>query len=147
MFSKKIKITYFDLRKKDNKKIKKLFSEILQKKNINHKVIDTFSNNYKYSYNKKKIAKFKKYKTISVFGLGGSSLCIKAIYDFLRFKIRKKVYFYDNLDVEVPKIDKNKNLDIVISKSGSTLETIVNQNILRILRKFSRSDVSFCLLY
>ena len=129
MFSKKIKITYFDLRKKDNKKIKKLFSEILQKKNINHKVIDTFSNNYKYSYNKKKIAKFKKYKTISVFGLGGSSLCIKAIYDFLRFKIRKKVYFYDNLDVEVPKIDKNKNLDIVISKSGSTLETIVNQNI------------------
>ena len=129
MFSKKIKITYFDLRKKDNKKIKKLFSEILQKKNISHKVIDTFSNNYKYSYNKKKIAKFKKYKTISVFGLGGSSLCIKAIYDFLRFKIRKKVYFYDNLDVEVPKIDKNKNLDIVISKSGSTLETIVNQNI------------------
>jgi len=47
----------------------------------------------------------------------------------LRFKIRKKVYFYDNLDVAVPKIVKSKNLDIVISKSGSTLETIVNQNI------------------
>ena len=56
-------------------------------------------------------------------------MCIKAIYDFLRFKIRKKVYFYDNLDVAVPKIVKNKNLDIIISKSGSTLETIVNQNI------------------
>ena len=56
-------------------------------------------------------------------------MCIKAIYDFLRFKIKKKVYFYDNLDVEVPKIVKNKNLDIIISKSGSTLETIVNQNI------------------
>ena len=56
-------------------------------------------------------------------------MCIKAIYDFLRFKIKKKVYFYDNLDVAVPKIVKNKNLDIVISKSGSTLETIVNQNI------------------
>ena len=99
MFSKKIKITCFNLKKKNNKKIKRLFSEILQKKNSTYKVIDTFSNNYQYSYNKKKITKFKKYKTISIFGLGGSSLCIKAIYDFLRFKIKKKVYFYDNLDV------------------------------------------------
>ena len=62
MFSKKIKITCFDLKKKNNKKIKRLFSEILQKKKLNYKVIDTFSNNYQYSYNKKKIAKFKKYK-------------------------------------------------------------------------------------
>ena len=129
MFTKKIEISCFIKKKKNNKKIKKLFSEIIQKKNFNHNIINTFSNNYQYSYNKKKISKFKKYKTISIFGLGGSSLCIKAIYDFLRFKIRKKVYFYDNLDVTVPKIVKNKNLDIVISKSGSTLETIVNQNI------------------
>ena len=56
-------------------------------------------------------------------------MCIKAIYDFLRFKIRKKAFFYDNLDVVIPKTNKNKNLDIIISKSGSTLETIVNQNI------------------
>ena len=129
MFSKKIKITCFDSQKKNNKKIERLFSEILQKKKLSYKVIDTFSNNYQYSYDKKKISKFKKYKTISVFGLGGSSLCIKAIYDFLKFKIKKKVYFYDNLDVTVPKIVKNKNLDIIISKSGTTLETIVNQNI------------------
>ena len=129
MFSKKIKITCFDSQQKNNKKIERLFSEILQKKKLSYKVIDTFSNNYQYSYDKKKISKFKKYKTISVFGLGGSSLCIRAIYDFLKFKIKKKVYFYDNLDVEVPKIVKNKNLDIIISKSGTTLETIVNQNI------------------
>tara|TARA_Y100000768_G_scaffold375067_1_gene345485 strand:+ start:872 stop:2032 length:1161 start_codon:yes stop_codon:yes gene_type:complete len=129
MFSKKIKITCFDLKKKNNYKTKRILSEILQKKNSKYKIINTFSNNYKYAYNKKNLIKFKKYKTISIFGLGGSSLCIKAIYDFLRFKIRKKVYFYDNLDVAPPKIIKNRNLDIVISKSGSTLETIVNQNI------------------
>ena len=129
MFSKKIKITSFDLKKKNNKKIKRLFSEILQRKNPNYKIVDTFSKNYQYSFNKKKIAKFNKYKAISIFGLGGSSLCIKAIYDFLRSKIKKKVYFYDNLDVTVPKIVKDKNLDIIISKSGSTLETIVNENI------------------
>jgi len=129
MFSKKIKISCFNLKKKNNKNIKNFFFEILQKKEPSYRVIHTFSNKYQYSYNKKKISKFKKYKSISIFGLGGSSLCIKAIYDFLGFKIRKKVYFYDNLDVAVPKIVKNKNLDIIISKSGSTLETIVNQNI------------------
>jgi len=137
MFSKKIKITCFNSKKNNNKKIKRLFSEILQKKDPNCKVIDTFSNNYHYTYTKKKINEFKKYKTISVFGLGGSSLCIKAIYDFLRFKIRKKAYFYDNLDTTVPKVIKNKNLDIIISKSGSTLETIINQNI------FSKSKKLF----
>ena len=129
MFSKKIKINCFDLKKRNNKKIKKLFSEILQKKDPAYKVIDTFSSKYQYSYDKKKILKLRKYKSISIFGLGGSSLCIKAIYDFLKLKIRKKVYFYDNLDVAIPKTRKNKNLDIIISKSGSTLETIVNQNI------------------
>mgnify|MGYP001317192693 CR=1 FL=1 len=129
MFSKKINITSFNLKKKNDNKIKKILFKILQKKDQNYKIIDTFSNSYQYSYNKKKISKFKKYKTISIFGLGGSSLCIKAIYDFLRFKIKKKAYFYDNLDVVIPKIIRNRNLDIIISKSGSTLETIVNQNI------------------
>ena len=137
MFSKKIKISCFDLKKKNNKKLKRLFSEILQKKDPAYKVIDTFSNKYQFSYDKKKINRLRKYKSISVFGLGGSSLCIKAIYDFLKFKVRKKVYFYDNLDVSIPKTLKNKNLDIIISKSGSTLETIVNQNI------FSKSKKLF----
>ena len=129
MFSKKIKISCFNQKKKNNKKIKKIFNEILLKKNSSFKVINSFSKDYRYSYNKKNLSKFKKYKTISIYGLGGSSLCIKSIYDFLKFKIKKKVYFFDNLNVKIPKIAKNKNLDIVISKSGSTLETIVNQNI------------------
>ena len=89
MFSKKIKITCFNLKKRNNQKVKKFFYEILQKKSSSYKIINTFSNNYQYSYNKKKITRFKKYKSISIFGLGGSSLCIKAIYDFLRFKIKK----------------------------------------------------------
>jgi len=137
MFSKKIKISCFNLKNKKDKKIKNIFYKILQKNDPDYKVIDTFSNNYNYSFNRKKITKYKKYKVLSIFGLGGSSLCIKAIYDFLKFKIKKKVYFYDNLGVTVPKIAQKKNLDIVISKSGSTLETIVNQNI------FSKSKKLF----
>ncbi len=137
MFSKKIKISCFNLKKKKNKKIKNIFHKILQKNDSSYKVIDTFSNNYNYSFNTKKITKYKKYKVLSIFGLGGSSLCIKAIYDFFKFKIKKKIYFYDNLGVTIPKIAQKKNLDIVISKSGSTLETIVNQNI------FSKSKKIF----
>ena len=104
MFSKKVKISCFNQKKKNNKNIKKLFFEILQKRKKDYKVIDTFSNKYRYSYNQKKISKYKKYKTICIFGLGGSSLCIRAIYDFLRFKIKKKVYFYDNLNIKNSKI-------------------------------------------
>ena len=54
MFSKKLKISCFDSKKKNNRKIKRLFSEILQKKKLGFKVIDTFSNKYQYSYDKKK---------------------------------------------------------------------------------------------
>ena len=62
MFSKKIKITCFNSKKRNNQKIKKLFSEILQKKNSSYRVIDTFSNKYQYSYNKKKLLNSKSIK-------------------------------------------------------------------------------------
>ena len=55
MFSKKIKIDCFNLKKKNKKKIKRLFYEILKKKDPLFKVIDTFSKKYKYSYDKKKL--------------------------------------------------------------------------------------------
>ena len=45
MFSKKIKITSFDLKKKNNKKIKRLFSEILQKKKLKNKKKFNWENN------------------------------------------------------------------------------------------------------
>ena len=62
--------------------------------------------------------------------MGGSSLGSHAIYDYIKPKIKKKFYFYDNLD-EKNKFLKNKkkSLSIIISKSGNTLETIVNENI------------------
>ena len=42
----------------------------------------------------KKIKKFKKFKTIIIIGMGGSILGSKAIYSFLKYKIKKKIYFY-----------------------------------------------------
>ena len=62
--------------------------------------------------------------------MGGSSLGAKAIYDFVNHKIKKKFYFYDNLDLKNQMLKTNQKIfNIVISKSGNTLETIVNDNI------------------
>ena len=56
---------------------------------------------------------------------------MKAIYSFLNHKIRKKIHFIDNLKTKYKKISKSKKLlNIVISKSGNTVETILNSNLL-----------------
>ena len=63
--------------------------------------------------------------------MGGSSLGIEAIYNFLSFKIKKKFYFYNNIDSnKFLKKKKIKILNIIISKSGNTIETISNFNII-----------------
>jgi glucose-6-phosphate isomerase len=62
--------------------------------------------------------------------MGGSSLGAQAIYDFLRHKIKKKFFFIDNLKINnLGKKKKNHN-NLIISKSGNTIETIVNLNLL-----------------
>ena len=62
--------------------------------------------------------------------MGGSILGAEAIYDFLKHKAKKKFYFYNNLQFQnIPKTNK-KNINLVISKSGNTLETISNFNLL-----------------
>ena len=63
--------------------------------------------------------------------MGGSILGSKAIYSFLKYKIKKKLIFIDNLDENLLKKIRNENnlskcLFLIISKSGNTNETILN---------------------
>ena len=75
--------------------------------------------------------KYKKFNNFNIIGIGGSSLGIEAIYNFLSFKIKKKFNFYNNIDSnKFLQKKKIKSLNIIISKSGNTLETIANFNIL-----------------
>ena len=62
--------------------------------------------------------------------MGGSSLGTKAIYNFLKHKIKKKFKFINNLDANHFILEKKKPVNIVVSKSGNTVETIDNVNIL-----------------
>lgn len=125
MFTKKINFKNFII-KKFNKEISKDLNLILKEKN---KVIESLSTFYKYSYNKKIISKIKKYKDVRVIGMGGSILGTEAIYDFLKDKIKKNFYFINNLQSST-KISKKKYINLIVSKSGNTLETISNANIL-----------------
>ena len=113
---------------KINFKEKKKLSHYLKKikKGNGPKFFESFKKNYKYSYNNKFIQKYKKFKNINIIGMGGSSLGAKAIYSFLNNKIKKKVTFLENLNTK--KERKTKRLNVIISKSGNTLETIVNFN-------------------
>ena len=58
--------------------------------------------------------------------MGGSSLGARAIYNFLRVKIKKKFTFVDNINLNQNLNNGEKRLNIIISKSGNTLETISN---------------------
>ena len=62
--------------------------------------------------------------------MGGSSLGTEAIYDFLKYKIKKNFLFINNLSPKLKKENDKKILNLIVSKSGNTIETIVNSNIL-----------------
>ena len=104
---------------------KKILSKLLKEDN---KILQSLSANYSDSYTKKSLSKYKNFKNIRIIGMGGSSLGTKAIYSFLKHKIKKKLIFFDNLQANRIK-DNKKHLNLIVSKSGNTLETIVNSNI------------------
>ena len=94
----------------------------------NYPLLKSFFKDYNYSYKKNDLKKFKKYRNIRIIGMGGSILGIEAIYQFLRHKVKKNLFFLNNLRPYIN--NKKKALNIVISKSGETLETISNFHIL-----------------
>ena len=109
------------------KNIHKDLVKLLKNRN---QILNSLSNEYKYSYSNRFIKKFKKFSSLRIIGMGGSILGMKAIYNFLKFKIKKKIFFIDNL-INYRKKTKEKNyLNLIISKSGNTLETISNVNLL-----------------
>ena len=121
-----INFTNFKIKKKTNL-VKKFLFSLFEKKT---EVINSLSQNYKNNFDKKILKKYKKVSNYRIIGMGGSTLGSQAIYDFLNHKIKKKILFIDNLQAHRLR-NKKKNLtNLIISKSGNTIETIVNANIL-----------------
>lgn len=104
-----------------------IFAEIVKERehigyyNLVHQDTSTF----------KEYAATVKQKNIIVIGIGGSTLGTYAIYKFLKYSknLTKKLYFLETTDPidiksKVKNIDLDDTLFIVISKSGTTIETV-----------------------
>ena len=127
MFLKNIKFRNYKA-KTNIKNVRKNLNILLSE---NNEVINSLKKNYNYSFTSNLVNKYKKYSNFRIIGLGGSSLGTQAISQFLRHKIKKKFTFIDNLEPKVQKkFKKKKFVNLIVSKSGNTIETIVNANIL-----------------
>ena len=114
--------------KQKDKNIQKLLNNLLNEENY---ILNSLSKSYKDSWNKRIKSKLNKYKNIILIGMGGSIMGSRAIYSFLSKKIKKNFYFIDNFEHNnLKKIKKINSLNLIISKSGNTLETIANSNII-----------------
>jgi len=90
---------------------------IVKNKNLLNELIDT--GKY-FSENKDNVV---------LLGTGGSNLGSKALINILQGKQKKKIFFYDNIDPlsfknSLEKIDLANSCFIIISKSGTTPETL-----------------------
>ena len=130
MLTSRIKFTNFQIIKKNKISLSRSF---FQPNNLLSKfpILKTLSLNYKYSFNKKIIKRLNRYSTFRLIGMGGSTLGVGAIYRFLQNKTKKKFIFINNVKPILSKNEKNKKAcNIIISKSGNTLETISNSSLL-----------------
>jgi len=126
MLTKNINFKNF-LNKKNSKKIKNDLNVFLKE---NTEIYKSLSTNYRNNYSNKIIKKLKKYFDVRIIGMGGSILGTEAIYDFLKNKIKKNFYFVNNIKSKINSNKKKNYFNLIVSKSGSTLETISNANII-----------------
>ena len=126
MLTKSIKIKNFAKSKIKNSlklKIKKILND-------DSELLKSLSQSYDDKYEIKKIKKIIGKNQIRLIGMGGSILGAQAIYNFLNKKVKKKLFFVNNLVSKRKTNHQDKFTNLIISKSGNTLETITNANIL-----------------
>ena len=126
MLTKNINFINFQNKKK-NKKINLKLKSIIKENNA---IIQSLKNTYKNSYKNKSLKSLNKKFDYRIIGMGGSTLGAQAIYDFLKIKVKKNFFFVDNLQSKTKKFTNRPINNVVISKSGNTIETIVNFNTL-----------------
>ena len=127
MLTTAIKLKNFKIKKKISlRKIKKNLEILFDEKNY---ILESLKKKYRDSYSKKFINNYNKYKNFRVIGMGGSTLGTQTIYEFFKDKIKKNFHFIDNLSTKKIKIKNSQIVNLIVSKSGNTIETIVNSNV------------------
>tara|TARA_A100001015_G_scaffold312633_1_gene418193 strand:+ start:579 stop:1796 length:1218 start_codon:yes stop_codon:yes gene_type:complete len=136
------KSSFNSLSKEFNKTITNIKKEI----NNNQSALNILSKKYEFNFKIKDLKKFRKFKVYAIIGMGGSILGSMAIHNFLEKNIKKKIYFFDDLnEKKLSKFKKNENLKkvlfLVVSKSGNTIETLSNTFTLKILKKNAKNII------
>ena len=121
-------------------------NEINELMRDNNSLFKSFLLDSNYHFEFQDIKNFKKFQIVIVIGMGGSILGAKAIYSFLKHKIKKEFIFIDNLDEGAlknvkKKYNLSKSLFLVVSKSGNTNETIINLSYFKSFLKKSNTIV------
>ena len=134
------------LLKKLSKNFTKIFKEINSDCKSEKKTLNVLSKKFKFNFHIKDLEKFKKFKSMAIIGMGGSILGADAISGFLEEKLKKKIYFFDNIDYKknlkfLKKKKLNKILFLVISKSGETVETLSNFLSLNLIKKNAKNVI------
>ncbi len=129
-----------------SKKFEKIYLNLINETQDEKKTLNILSNKFKFNFNINQLYKFKKFKTLAIIGMGGSILGAEAIHNFFETKIKKKVYFFNNLNEnQIKNFKKKENsskvLFIIISKSGNTIETLSNTFSLNIIKKNSKNII------
>ena len=88
MLTKNIFFKNFSIKSK-NSKVKTFFKDLIKE---NLPLLDSLKNEYEYSYSKKLILSLRKFSNLRIIGMGGSALGTEAIYNFLKHKIKKKLF-------------------------------------------------------
>ena len=132
-FLKNNSVTY----KNNLRKCSELFNNLLNNKE--NFFFNTLSEEFQKSlFLKRTVLKKRIHKNILIVGMGGSVLGTKMLSSF--FGLDKNYYFLDNLNNSTVndfiKKDLSKFSIFIISKSGQTLETLTNCNI--ILNNFKK---------
>ena len=100
----------FKLKKKSSEIKKKLEKFIIE----NNSIAQSLKKDYQDIFKKKELKKYKIFKNIRVIGMGGSSLGTEAIYDFLKYKIKKNFLFINNLYPRLKKENDKKILNLIV---------------------------------
>ena len=129
-----------------SKNFNKVFGDVTRDISSPTKTLNVLSQDFKINFNLRDLKKFKKFKNIAIIGMGGSILGAEAIYSFLEKKIKKKISFFNDLNIKKilefkKKESLEKTLIFVISKSGNTIETLSNTFVLNIVKKNSKNVI------